>query len=105
MFWTRGKATTAAILAAAAIIAFLYLGGHLDTVLYRFGLNHNPCTHTASGGIACGSGIVGTPYVNVAGGGGSEGGGSGGSPNMPSAAGAVGSSVSNSAGGSANSVP
>lgn len=110
MYWTRGKATTTALIAAAVILGFLFVSGRLDPVLYRFGLNHNPCTHTASGGIACGPEIVGTPYGNAAGGGGSGGGGSssgggGGGGSPASAAGSVGQAVSNSAGGSASSVP
>lgn len=51
-----------ALLTIVVIVGILYLRGVLDPMLYRFGLNHNPCAHSASGSIICGSDVAGTPY-------------------------------------------
>ena len=100
----RGRAGWLALVVVAAVVAFLYMSGRLDPLLYRFGLNHNPCTHTLSGSIACGPDIPGTPFnANQPGGGGGGGGGS--SPNPASAAGSVGKSDNSVLGNSANSAP
>lgn len=50
-----------ALLTIVAILAILYLRGSFDPLLYRFGLNHNPCTRSG-GQTVCGSNVVGTPY-------------------------------------------
>jgi hypothetical protein len=99
MLSRRGRAGFFSLIVVVAALAFLYTTGRLDPLLYRFGLNHNPCTHTLSGSILCGPAVAGTPFsVNQGGGGGSSG-------NPGDAAGGVGQSVSGSAGSSANSVP
>ncbi len=98
----RGRATVVGLIVVVAVVAFLYTNGRLDPLLYRFGLNHNPCTHSVSGSVVCGPNITGTPFsTNQAGGGG--GGGSSGNP--ASAAGSVGQSDNNSVGKSGSSVP
>lgn len=51
-----------AALILAVIIAILYLRGVFDAELYRFGLNHYPCTHQLNGRVVCGQNVVGTPY-------------------------------------------
>lgn len=103
MLSRRGRTGFISLVVVVAAVAFLYTTGRLDPLLYRFGLNHNPCTHTLSGSILCGPTIPGTPFnTNQGGGGGSSGGSSG---NPASAAGGVGQSVGGSAGGSASSVP
>ncbi len=56
------RRTLFALFILVAILAILYLRGTLDPVLYRFGLNHNPCTRDAAGHITCGSNVTGTPY-------------------------------------------
>jgi hypothetical protein len=96
----RGRATLVGLVVVAAVVAFLYTNGRLDPLLYRFGLNHNPCTHSVSGSIVCGPDISATPFsTNQAGGGG------GSSGNPANAAGSVGQSDSNSVGKSGSSVP
>jgi hypothetical protein len=82
----------------AAVVAVLYTSGRLDPLLYRFGLNHNPCTHSLSGSIVCGANVTGTPFSTNQAGGGSSG-------NPANAAGSVGHSVNNSVGSSGGSVP
>ncbi|HET9719874.1 MAG TPA: hypothetical protein VFP55_07350 [Solirubrobacteraceae bacterium] len=83
----------------AAVVAALYATGRLDPLLYRFGLNHNPCTHTPSGSIVCGPDVAGTPFnANQPASPGPAG-------NPAGAAKGVGQSVSSSAAGSAQSVP
>jgi hypothetical protein len=96
----RGRATVVGLVVVAAVIAVLYTNGRLDPLLYRFGLNHNPCTRSVSGSVVCGSNVTGTPFsTNRAGGGG------GSSGNPASAAGGVGQSLNNSVGKSGGSVP
>ncbi len=51
-----------ALLILVVILAILYIRGTFDPLLYRFGLNHYPCTHESGGQIMCGSNVVGTPY-------------------------------------------
>lgn len=51
-----------AIFIVVAVLAILYLNGAFDSELYRFGLNHYPCTPTLNGGALCGPNVVGTPY-------------------------------------------
>lgn len=60
----RGRFGMAVVLILLVVGAFFYLSGRLDPVLYRFGFNHNPCTHAVGGTIICGPGIAGTPYGN-----------------------------------------
>ncbi len=109
MVSTRGKLRFTALIVVVAVVAFLYVNGRLDPLLYRFGLNHQPCTHTLSGGTVCGADVAGTPYGDNPGGGGGgpSGGGSsgGGAGGVVGATGGVGKSVSGSAGHSAQSVP
>lgn len=89
------------LIAVVGVVAVLYANGRLDPLLYRFGLNHNPCTHTLSGAVVCGPNIAGTPFsVNQGGGG-----GGGQSGNPVGAAGGVGKSDNHVASGAANSVP
>jgi hypothetical protein len=96
----RGTATVVGLVVVVAVVAFLYTNGRLDPLLYRFGLNHNPCTHSVSGSVVCGPNITGTDFsTNQAGGGG------GSSGNPANAAGGVGQSVNNSVGKSGGSVP
>lgn len=51
-----------ALFVAVAILGVLYVNGSLDPLLYRFGLNHFPCTHTLAGSTLCGANVAGTPY-------------------------------------------
>ncbi|HET9719052.1 MAG TPA: hypothetical protein VFP55_03150 [Solirubrobacteraceae bacterium] len=51
-----------AIFIVVALLVILYLNGTFDAALYRFGLNHFPCTRTLNGGALCGPGVTGTPY-------------------------------------------
>lgn len=51
-----------AIFIVLAVLVVLYLNGTFDAALYRFGLNHYPCTHALNGGTLCGANVTGTPY-------------------------------------------
>lgn len=51
-----------ALFTVLVILTVLYIRGTLDPMLYRFGLNHYPCTHNGGGHVMCGAGVVGTPY-------------------------------------------
>jgi hypothetical protein len=97
----RGRANLVGLVIVVAVVAFLYSTGRLDSLLYRFGLNHNPCTHAVSGQVVCGPDITGTPFNTNQGGGG----GGGSAPNPAGAAGGVGQSVSGSLGKSGSSAP
>ena len=103
MLSRRGRATLISLVVVAAVGAVLYTNGRLDPLLYRFGLNHNPCTHSLSGSIVCAPNITGTPFSTNEAGGGGGGGSSGGSP--VSAAGGVGQSDNKTVGKSGGSVP
>ena len=59
----RRRVSLFALLTLLAIVAVLYFRGTLDPLLYRFGLNHYPCTREPTGQIACGANVVGTPYT------------------------------------------
>jgi hypothetical protein len=51
-----------ALLTLLVVLTVLYLRGTLDPIVYRFGLNHYPCTHSLTGSVTCGAGVAGTPY-------------------------------------------